>query len=401
MIHRVPSVLALDWLGAAGCACDEDDPSSEGVVYPSGSRNVGDPLSCNTCICEAGALTACTEIAGPEPCPAGTAMAAERECSERSARRLRGQWAMDTLARIPLIMSAALITAAPALTHAQSAEPASDLTRPVEVVVGRDFYFSGGHMPGTLVAIGSSGTIDGAIADLILIGSSARLGPHANVHNRMLSLGSRVERDPGARVTAQHVLIGVPAGSFGHGQDAPRADLGARVIASLFGLLASLALGALCLRFAPEFSTRVTERLRTRPWRAFGSGLLHYLLLVPAALLLVLTIIGIPLLPLYFVIAGALIWSGYVASAAVVGALATPRLRGWKGLLSGLAIAAAVSWVPILGGLFGFLAATFGFGAVMQTVHESRRARRPRPPAAQSPAPLVAPPPAGEAAARA
>jgi hypothetical protein len=322
---------------------------------------------------------------------------------------------MDTLARIPPILSAVLIIAVSASTYAQSGEPTpsmsdaqvegarsgADLTGPVEVVVGREFYFGGGHMPGTLVAIGSSGTIDGAIADVILLGSSARLGPHANVHERMLSLGSRIERAAGARVTAQHVHFGVPAGSFGHGRDAARSDLGARVLASLFGLLASLGLGALCLRFAPVFSRRVTERLRARPWRALGSGLLHYLLVVPAALLLVLTVIGIPLLPLYFVIVVALIGSGYVASAAVVGQLATPALRGWKGLLSGLAIAAAISWVPILGGLFAFFAATFGFGALTQTVHESLRARRRRPPAAQSPSPLPAPSTAGEAAAHA
>jgi hypothetical protein len=339
---------------------------------------------------------------------------------------------MNTLARIPSILSAALITAAPVLTYAQSVEPArrhgagfagrnagsppdstqpmsdapvegvdsgADLTEPVEVVVGRDFYFSGAQTPGTLVAIGSSGTIDGPIADVILVGSSARLGPHANVHKRMLSLGSRIERDGGARVTAQHVHIGVPAGSFETGKDAARADLGARVLASLFGLLASLALGALYLRFAPAFSTRVTERLRARPWRALGSGLMHYLLIVPAALLLVLTVIGIPLLPLYFVIVGALIWSGYVASAAVLGALAARAQRDWTRLLSGLAIAAAVSWVPILGGLFGFLAATLGFGALMQTVHESLRARRARPSAPQSPAPRSSPPASGEEAA--
>jgi hypothetical protein len=44
----------------------------EGVVYPSGSEDVGDPTSCNTCACEDGELTACTDVACPEPCQAGT-----------------------------------------------------------------------------------------------------------------------------------------------------------------------------------------------------------------------------------------------------------------------------------------------------------------------------------------
>lgn len=42
-----------------------------GVVYPSGSSDIDDPGSCNTCGCEDGQLL-CTEIACPEPCPEGT-----------------------------------------------------------------------------------------------------------------------------------------------------------------------------------------------------------------------------------------------------------------------------------------------------------------------------------------
>jgi hypothetical protein len=145
----------------------------------------------------------------------------------------------------------------------------------------------------------------------------------------------------------------------------------------------------------------VTTRLRARPWRVLGSGLLHYLLIVPAALLLALTVIGIPLLPLYVVIVGALVWCGYVASAAVIGELATPAFQGWKRLLLGLAIAAAMSWVPVLGGLFAFAAATVGFGAVMQSLHATLRARRARPPEAPSPPSVASPAPAGEAAAHA
>lgn len=52
----------------AGIACRVD-----GTTYPSGSTGVPDPTSCNTCACEQGVLAACTELACPEPCPAGFA----------------------------------------------------------------------------------------------------------------------------------------------------------------------------------------------------------------------------------------------------------------------------------------------------------------------------------------
>lgn len=48
-------------------ACEVD-----GVVYPSGSTGIGDPLSCNTCSCTDGDVNACTEAGCPEPCPDGT-----------------------------------------------------------------------------------------------------------------------------------------------------------------------------------------------------------------------------------------------------------------------------------------------------------------------------------------
>lgn len=42
-----------------------------GVVYKSGESGIADPVSCNDCQCEDGAL-ACTEIGCPIPCPSGT-----------------------------------------------------------------------------------------------------------------------------------------------------------------------------------------------------------------------------------------------------------------------------------------------------------------------------------------
>jgi hypothetical protein len=42
-----------------------------GIVYPSGSSNLPDPFSCNTCSCLDGQLS-CTDIACPLPCPSGT-----------------------------------------------------------------------------------------------------------------------------------------------------------------------------------------------------------------------------------------------------------------------------------------------------------------------------------------
>jgi hypothetical protein len=51
-----------------------------GVIYPDGANDVPDPMSCNTCSCENGQVTACTEINCPSSCEDG--MIFGTECAE-------------------------------------------------------------------------------------------------------------------------------------------------------------------------------------------------------------------------------------------------------------------------------------------------------------------------------
>jgi hypothetical protein len=73
----------FETLGECAAACDVTLPGSacevDGMVYPSGAMGIKDPQSCNTCLCEQGQLV-CTDIACPEPCPAGTEYAVS--CSQ-------------------------------------------------------------------------------------------------------------------------------------------------------------------------------------------------------------------------------------------------------------------------------------------------------------------------------
>lgn len=285
-------------------------------------------------------------------------------------------------------------------------EPRSDqpLTEPVEVVIGRGFRFAAGQTPGSVVAIGSSGVIEGSVADLIAIGSDVRLAAQASVDQRLLSVGSRLALDPGARVAAQELRVSLPAaqfwrngGSWG-GWRSPEFGWRAGLGGSLFGLALSFGLGMLYVRLAPRFHGQVLGRLAMRPWPALGVGFLHYLAIVPGAVLLVLTVIGIIFLPMYLMAIGLLIWIAYVTAAAWIGRTVARTWRGWQQLLVGLVILTAVAWIPVIGGFADFIAITFAVGAVMQTVYERLRARRgrgrPSPVTAPEPAP---PPPAGAA----
>jgi hypothetical protein len=56
-----------------GIACLGDDH----YVYPSGDTTLPDPTSCNTCTCDNGMVTACTEIACARPCPDGSELSTD------------------------------------------------------------------------------------------------------------------------------------------------------------------------------------------------------------------------------------------------------------------------------------------------------------------------------------
>jgi hypothetical protein len=51
-----------------------------GVVYEHGAPSVPDPQSCNTCTCDDGIVTSCTEIGCPIVCEEGTAFG--RDCAK-------------------------------------------------------------------------------------------------------------------------------------------------------------------------------------------------------------------------------------------------------------------------------------------------------------------------------
>ena len=266
------------------------------------------------------------------------------------------------------------------------------LAKPVEVVVGRHFELGANSWSHSIVAIGASGRIDAPIADVIAIGSQIELGPSAEVTDRLIHVGSQVELRPGARVTGQEVSLWLPqledwgaalATTATTPAPAPP-SLATRLAWSLFGLLASFGLGSLWLHVLPTFRSQVLARMRQRPWRALGMGFLHYLAIIPVALLLVLTIIGIALLPLYAMGLGLLVWVGYVAGAALIGSLLVRAWRSWQQLLLGLALLSAAAWVPVLGGLVGFLVVTAGVGAIMLQTYERIGAWRGRRPSANT-----------------
>lgn len=262
------------------------------------------------------------------------------------------------------------------------------LTDPVEVVIGRGFAFGPANMPGSIVAIGASGRIDGPISDVIALGSHIELAAGAEVSERLVSVGSQLDLAQGARITGQEVNVSLPDFSAwtrdSASWSAPERSVWSQLATGLFGVALSLGLGVLFARIAPQISQQSLERVQREPWAALGIGFVHYFAIVPVLVLLVITLIGIPLVPLYLMGLGLLFWLAYVLGALYVGQMLVRSHPQWQQLLIGLVVLLALSFIPVLGGLLAFGLVTLGVGAIVLSVYARLRNRSQRPPSARA-----------------
>jgi hypothetical protein len=120
--------------------------------------------------------------------------------------------------------------------------------------------------------------------------------------------------------------------------------------------------------------TRMTlGRLESHPGLSTAAGLIGWVALIPIALLLAVTVVLIPLIPVEFVLLGAAVFVGHAALALLIGrrfyellqpaATPTPLVA----LVLGIVLLTAAELVPIVGILVTLLVGLIGVGAVILT----------------------------------
>ena len=259
-----------------------------------------------------------------------------------------------------------------------------------------------GQRVGDVVAVLGSVTVKGDVeGDVVAVGGSVTVEDGASVRGDLVAVGGRLEISPGATISpsSERVAIGFPEFSV---STPGEQDFSFRLLpdrAWMAGLaltgsavrlfaLALLSLMVLVL-FAPTVE-RIAQRAAESPGESLVVGLGAQLLLAPAVLALSLglaiTVIGIPLVPLFLLLVAGLWMTGFAAAAVAVGR-GVLRLVGVRepGLLPAftmgvlpavaLTIASRVAWwsgasfggwalaVAVLGALLEGLLWTLGAGA--------------------------------------
>jgi hypothetical protein len=228
-------------------------------------------------------------------------------------------------------------------------------------------------VPGDVINVGGSVELQpGAVVqgDVVAVGGDIDVHQGGLVLGEAVAVMGRVNVDRGAQVMGEHVNVGANK-IFSSSRPRHRAWLTSLGPFGLFPTLALFAImylvGLLVLRMWPERVRNVGHAFFENPVRSFVVGFLCWLLLLPLALLLGISIVGIPLIPLLPLAFFLSIVTGLSSFALRIGE-ALPAGPGQRfvppaALGMGMAVLLLVAFVPWLGISIMALLQFFALGA--------------------------------------
>jgi hypothetical protein len=243
--------------------------------------------------------------------------------------------------------------------------------------VGGDASIGGGRVVlrgpvrGTVRIGGGQVLIDSAVDGDVIVGSGRlTLGPDARIAGSLrYRSGADLARDPAAQVVGPVELLGMDGmGRWEGGEHGPRWGF-----LAWFWTVGVMLLAGLVAAAVPATTDRLGQTLGTRPGGSLGRGVLLLLGVPVLAVLLVVTIVGIPLALAVLLLYPVLLFAGYLATALGLGQWALTRVRADAAAGTGARVAAAMAAVlllalagrlPVVGGAVALLAVLVGMGAI-------------------------------------
>lgn len=245
------------------------------------------------------------------------------------------------------------------------------------------------------------GSVDG---DVHAFGGSVTLHPGARVEGEASAFGGQVIRAEGAHVEGDiESMEGASLGSMVLGEvkdslqkefkrseeaDSEKSeaseedDSGGGFPAFLLKFAALFGLGFLGQLLFPTRMKELAAEIKAQPVNSGLTGLLGAVALIPISVILAITLVGIPVLVLMWLVIPLAAALGLAAVASEIG-LRLPFLRGRKTqaavLALGLLVLLSVGAIPVLGWLVMALAVLVAFGAVIRTRFGSRTRSMPEP----------------------
>jgi hypothetical protein len=193
----------------------------------------------------------------------------------------------------------------------------------------------------------------------------------------VVSIGGAVEQAQGSKIHGDVVELNIPGVSsimpffF---EDTSSSWFWTFKIVSLLGFLA---LAVLLVAVLPKPFNLITNNVQQNLGKIILWGILGLVVLIPLAIFLAISVIGIPLIALEVFLVGIAFLVGYIAVAQLIGdkigaLMKRPALSVIWLTVMGLLALWLIGWVPFLGSLVKAAVIVLGFGGVLATLFTSR-----------------------------
>lgn len=244
------------------------------------------------------------------------------------------------------------------------------------LVAGEEFSMaSTSEIGGDLLLGAGSAFIDGLIKGDINSGiNSLTIASTASIQGKLNYISeNEANIQPGAQIKGiiNHKLPDLP--------DVKKGLEACRLWWIVIGFLMTLVLGIVIILLAPRRLKAVTESIRTRPWVSLGWGAVILVATPIAALIVCITIIGLPLglitLAFYTIaIYVTQIFVGLFIGQLIIGTFRKVETRAALigAMVLGLAILRLLRLIPFAGFFFGLVTVLFGLGAIFVSKRKLR-----------------------------
>ena len=240
------------------------------------------------------------------------------------------------------------------------------------IKMGSDISIEEGAEVDEVVAIYGNAVISGRVENnVVVIGGSITLGGRSYVGKEVVAVGGEVMKTPGAKVEGRITQVYIPRfipslnGLLKGGWVALWATI------SIMVLLGFLGLAILLAALIPEHIGTAVNALEKSFLAMLLWGILWAILIVPIAVLLAISVIGIILIPLEILLVALAMIIGYIAAAIFIGKNVLLSFKKvpppFVDAVLGILILFLISFVPVVGPIVKALFLTAGFGAVLTT----------------------------------
>lgn len=244
------------------------------------------------------------------------------------------------------------------------------------VKIGSDVTIDEGMKVRNVFALGGQVTVEGFVENhVIAVGGSVVLTKTAIVGGNVISLGGIVARGRGSEIHGNLTEINaddISAAISNALSDEWEGWSWIFAIVSLSIFIGVLLVTLLIVHFIPKPIRVISTAVRDIPFKVILWGIIGLILIVPMAVLLAVSVIGIVLIPLEMTLVLCAIILGFIAVSQLVGEKLYAVLKRHdsnivRETIWGLIILWVIGWIPYVGWMLKVFAVVLGLGGVLVT----------------------------------